>query len=503
MDINKNIKKMRNEKNLTQEELAQKINVTRQAVSNWENAKTQPDLETLTAIASALEIDLEMLLYGKKYVKADGSTENTKKLSGIKIVLSVVGTIFIAVGLVFMFFNFWENFPEILKVILSAVPLLLSQSFAAYVLQKKHGHTSWSECAGTAIVIGAISTVALINSVLDIHCGTENCLVIDALMCIPAIFLFNAVIPLAACLGMAVFMTVYGYFVPAAVIILICTGYTVYNRKKIYDTRFSVAAFLNILAVELYALVPYSYIYGMDYYSRKVALVLAPIAFIFPFALDLIPFKTDSVFQTPVKMFNLFGGLFVLCFMDIIGFAFLDDTPFSDNTSPYMLFAIPFAILLCAYVVLFVIKHRDWREASKLTLISGASVILWMINYLFYLPVRLEVLAHGDTLVFGDTLAFIYFIIKNALRFSAGVFAVCKIADGVKNISFLKVNVGLIAAFINLNVWLFMFEPDVFVIGITLLIFGAVLITVNALMARRVKQDKNIDASEVTENAEE
>ena len=47
MDINKNIKKMRTEKKLTQEELAQKINVTRQAVSNWENAKTQPDLETL------------------------------------------------------------------------------------------------------------------------------------------------------------------------------------------------------------------------------------------------------------------------------------------------------------------------------------------------------------------------------------------------------------------------------------------------------------------------
>lgn len=69
---------MRNEKNLTQEELAQKINVTRQAVSNWENAKTQSDLETLTAIASALEIDFEMLLYGKKYVKDDGKTETQK-----------------------------------------------------------------------------------------------------------------------------------------------------------------------------------------------------------------------------------------------------------------------------------------------------------------------------------------------------------------------------------------------------------------------------------------
>lgn len=496
MDINKNIKKMRNEKNLTQEELAQKINVTRQAVSNWENAKTQPDLETLTAIAEALEIDFEMLLYGKKYVKDDGSAENTKKLSGIKIVLSVVGTVFIAVGLVIIFFNFWEDFPEILKVILSAVPLLFSQGFAVYVLKKKYGHTSWRECAGTAIVIGAVSTVALINSVLDIHCGTENCLVIDALMCIPAIFLFNAVMPLAACLGMAVFMTVYGYFVPAALVILIGFAFTVYNKKKIYDTRFSVTAFLNVLAVELFALVPF--LFGLDVAARKAAFAIVPIAFIFPFALDLITFKTDSVFQTPVKIFNLFGSLFVLCFMDIIGSSIVEDMVYYGHTNNYMLFAVPFVIILCAYIALFVIKHRDWQETGKLTLISGVSVAVWMISCLLYcLPKFPELFLNWWTASYIRDLLF------TVLRISASVFAVCKIADGVKNISFLKVNAGLIAAFINMMIWILTHEPDVFVIGITLLIFGAVLITVNALMAHRVKQDKNTDASEVTENAEE
>ena len=126
MDINKNIKKMRTEKKLTQEELAQKINVTRQAVSNWENAKTQPDLETLVLIAEALEVDFEALLYGKKYIKADGNTENTKKLSGIKIVLSVVGTVFIAVGLVFMFFNFWSFFRQFPYLPLRALRFLYS-----------------------------------------------------------------------------------------------------------------------------------------------------------------------------------------------------------------------------------------------------------------------------------------------------------------------------------------------------------------------------------------
>lgn len=480
MDINKNIKRMRNEKNLTQEELAQKINVTRQAVSNWENAKTQPDLETLTAIASALEIDLEMLLYGKKYVKADGECESTKKLSGIKIILSVVGTVFIALGLVFMFFHFWEDLSEVFKVILSAVPLLSAQGFAIYVLKRKYGHISWRECAGTAVVIGAVSTVALINSVLDIHCGTENCLVIDVLMCVPAIFLFNAVVPLAACLGMAVFMTVYGYFVPAAAVILICLAYTLHNRKKVNDARFSAASFLCISAVELFAVCPFCF--GEDLAVQEASMTIFPIALLFPFALDLIPFKTDSVFRTPVRIFNLFGGLFVLCFMDLIG-----SLVFGYSNS-YIHFATPFAVLLCAYTALFLIRYRNWRQTSILTVVSGLSVVFWMINYLiYYSPSYSEAVQYSGITFFC---------------FSASVYAVCKVAEGVKNASFLNVNAGLAAALINLLIWYSSFAPDVFIIGLSLLIFGAVIIAINAVMAYRIKKSKNKDASEVAENDE-
>ena len=65
--IGKNIRRFRTEKNWTQEELAARLNVTRQAVSNWENEKTQPDVETLGAIAQVLEVTLEDLIYeGKK-----------------------------------------------------------------------------------------------------------------------------------------------------------------------------------------------------------------------------------------------------------------------------------------------------------------------------------------------------------------------------------------------------------------------------------------------------
>ena len=44
--ISKNIKRLRQQAGLTQEQMAEKLFVTRQTVSLWENSKTQPDIQT-------------------------------------------------------------------------------------------------------------------------------------------------------------------------------------------------------------------------------------------------------------------------------------------------------------------------------------------------------------------------------------------------------------------------------------------------------------------------
>lgn len=56
-NVAKNIKKIRLESGITQEELAEKLFVTRQTISNWENGKSQPDIETLTTLAEVLSVD--------------------------------------------------------------------------------------------------------------------------------------------------------------------------------------------------------------------------------------------------------------------------------------------------------------------------------------------------------------------------------------------------------------------------------------------------------------
>lgn len=63
-DIGKNIKDLRSQKNLTQDELAEKLFVTRQTVSNYETGRSRPDVEMLAKIADVLDTDANTVIYG-------------------------------------------------------------------------------------------------------------------------------------------------------------------------------------------------------------------------------------------------------------------------------------------------------------------------------------------------------------------------------------------------------------------------------------------------------
>ena len=59
------IKKLRQEKKMTQDQLAEQLCVTRQAVSNWETGKTQPDVDPLVQLAVIFDVSVERIIYGK------------------------------------------------------------------------------------------------------------------------------------------------------------------------------------------------------------------------------------------------------------------------------------------------------------------------------------------------------------------------------------------------------------------------------------------------------
>ena len=63
-NIGKNIKHLRLQQKLTQDELAERLFVTRQTISNYETGKSKPDVEMLAKIAEVLETDANTVIYG-------------------------------------------------------------------------------------------------------------------------------------------------------------------------------------------------------------------------------------------------------------------------------------------------------------------------------------------------------------------------------------------------------------------------------------------------------
>lgn len=64
MKIASQIKKYRNSLNLSQDDLAEKIYVTRQSISNWENNKTYPDIKSLLLLSDVFSVSLDTLVKG-------------------------------------------------------------------------------------------------------------------------------------------------------------------------------------------------------------------------------------------------------------------------------------------------------------------------------------------------------------------------------------------------------------------------------------------------------
>ena len=93
-DIGKNIKEFRLRKSYSQEEMAEKLYVTRQTISNYETGKSRPDLDTLIRIADIYGVDVNQLIYGENEMTRDEVIKRNVRI-GICAALIVVMAVFI------------------------------------------------------------------------------------------------------------------------------------------------------------------------------------------------------------------------------------------------------------------------------------------------------------------------------------------------------------------------------------------------------------------------
>lgn len=97
MELGNKIKYYRNEKELSQEELAERVYVSRQTISNWENNKSYPDINSIVLLSEIFEISIDNLIKGDvEQMKKEINSEDVKKLnlySSIMLILMLVATI--------------------------------------------------------------------------------------------------------------------------------------------------------------------------------------------------------------------------------------------------------------------------------------------------------------------------------------------------------------------------------------------------------------------------
>ena len=94
MEIGKKLKNARIEAGLTQEKAAEKINVSRQTISNWENEKSYPDIISVIALSDLYSVSLDELLKGDQKVaehleESTNVVKSNKKLTGA-ILLNII-----------------------------------------------------------------------------------------------------------------------------------------------------------------------------------------------------------------------------------------------------------------------------------------------------------------------------------------------------------------------------------------------------------------------------
>ena len=104
MNFGQQIKDLRKKEGLTQEQFALKLNVRRQAVSNWENDKNLPNLELLILMSSVFSISLDQLILGgtamnnmtEKLVKNGREGRRTQ----MHLTITIIGSFLMVLGLV-------------------------------------------------------------------------------------------------------------------------------------------------------------------------------------------------------------------------------------------------------------------------------------------------------------------------------------------------------------------------------------------------------------------
>lgn len=124
--IGQNIKKFRLQKNLSQNDLAIKLAVTRQTISNYETGRSNPDIYMLYKISTVLNVDLSYILYGSQTHSIDQKKASIKRT--LILLIAFAALFFLTLFLYFYTYHLrlpYYNFTPYILVRLLLIPFVM------------------------------------------------------------------------------------------------------------------------------------------------------------------------------------------------------------------------------------------------------------------------------------------------------------------------------------------------------------------------------------------
>jgi len=204
MSISEILKQARSDAELSQEAAAEKIGVSRQTMSNWENGKSYPDFASVVAISNAYDVSLDSLLKGdvKMIQHLEESTNVTKSnkqkaASIIALLISIIGVPLVILAFGGEFADFID-LPSWIAIIIPILAVLtITRSFKTFGIGfraalfpknevseefRKQAASLFRLLSKTAVLSGIImSMIGLANMLLGIDFHQDDAMILFAI----------------------------------------------------------------------------------------------------------------------------------------------------------------------------------------------------------------------------------------------------------------------------------------------------------------------------------
>ena len=478
--ISKNIKRLRTEKGFTQDLLAEKISITRQAVSSWENDRTQPDVEMLGRLAEVLDVSFEELIYGKKR-NTTLELEKQSYNNTLTIVFSILGALLVGAGVVLIFVTFWQDMSLFFKGVLSFVPLLLGQVSGLFVLLRKKDKVHWCEGGSVLWTAGIAATLTLIHNIFDMSISPTSVFLMVAVSTMPVIGLLRSVSPLVVYYvcgiswGFSTFTdkdSLFALMIAALMVVLGILHSTRLIKVENKSHRSIFAQWISIIAATVFIV---SIGIGIENASLALSAIMA-----ISMCLYLISFK-ESDMAMPYR----FPGLFLTAFtMFVMSWIWFDGVEVDMYSIGYTAFCI-IGVLIVAFL-----NIKRAKDKFSLAYI-GIVFTVFIINIIALFVV-------GDR--YDSDMAEVF---TSILKIPALVAYILLMISGAREKKLIPINLGFIGVAGLVFVIISQSELSMLGNGLLLLAFGAVFLAINFKISKAKQKVPAVENNEEVQDDEQ